>query len=85
MTFEPLIPLDTTSNGSSSSGTPATPQQFEQELPLADDDGVRSSGEDNKVAIPDDVFFPEIDLNNNGDDVFMQELLDFARISDEDL
>ena len=50
----------------------STTQQFKQELPLADN---------NKVEVPEGIFFPDVDLDN----VFMQELSDFARTSDNDV
>jgi hypothetical protein len=88
MTFEPMVQLQSLSAASSTS--PTTPQQFEQELPLADDgffvDGNPSNGLKtvSGYADPtiDEVFFPDIDIQVGDDDEFLGELLDFARLGD---
>jgi hypothetical protein len=88
MTFEPLVPLPepTTFSNSNMVASPNSARLFEQELPLADDetgDNVESGLQALELN-ENEIFFPEVDLNS-ADDTFLKDLLDFARIDDDNI
>lgn len=91
LSFEPLMPVQA---ANLSSGSP-TDSTIARELPIADDDSSCRQQDSSSAATPmedvdaaedafgpDDILFPDLELQGGDDDLFFQDLLEFARISD---
>jgi len=76
MTFEPMVPIFKPGIGIQPI-SPNTAQVYDEELPIADNK-VGTTNSQNRVESPPDVYFPDVDMGV-ADEVFLKDLLDFAR------